>query len=279
MSSDTKTVKASRIQGLTPGVKVLLAVNILVFAAALFFNFRAAVNELGLHYFRSDEFSWYQFLTSMFMHGGLFHIAINMFVLWMFGSPLESIWKTSKFIIYYFVSGLGASLLFLGFSAWQLNTLEQEVSAYAGSPTYQQYAEFFEENIDRSAGELYQQAEELRSEWQANPEAGQYAQQSVQVVEEFLEKYIDRPLVGASGAIYGILLAFGLIFPNVKVYIYFLIPMKSKYLVLLLGGLQLYLGLSGESAGVANIAHLGGMITGFILLMIWGYQKREIERG
>ncbi|MFP4096550.1 MAG: rhomboid family intramembrane serine protease [Cyclobacteriaceae bacterium] len=278
MSSDTQTIKPDRIQGLTTGVKLLLAVNILIFAVAYFYNFREAVELLGLHYFRSEEFRWYQFITSMFMHGGVWHIAINMFVLWMFGSPLESIWHTGKFLLYYFICGLGASLIFLGASAWQLNSLEQEVEAYVSSPAYEDYAQFFEENIDPSAGDLYQRGEELLNEWQANPDSQQYADESGQIVQNFLDKYIDRPLVGASGAIYGILLAFGLIFPNVPVYIYFVFPMKSKYLVILLGALQLYLGWSGGEPGVANIAHLGGMLTGLVLLLIWGYQKREIER-
>lgn len=85
-------------------------------------------------------------------------------------------------------------------------------------------------------------------------------------------------MLGASGAIYGILLAFGLIFPNIPVYIYFIFPMKAKYFVIFLGALEFYLGWTGHGGSIANMAHLGGMVTGFILLQIWGYKKREVER-
>lgn len=278
MSEDTETIKASNIRNLTPGVKFLLITNFLAFILTFAFNSEYIINQFGLHYFRSDLFSWYQFITAIFLHGGLWHIAINMFVLWMFGSPLESIWNTKKFLLYYFICGLGASVLFLAFSAWQLNKLEEDVDIYLSSPSYEEFTEFADEYMITAPGELAQEVEQLQSNWSAEPQNQQYVERSKELVRTYLQRRIDAPMLGASGAIYGILLAFGLIFPNLPVYIYFIFPMKAKYFVIFLGALEFYLGWVGGGGGIANMAHLGGMVTGFILLQIWGYTQREVER-
>lgn len=253
-------------------------VNIGAFLVTYLFNSEQIIDQFALHYFRSDLFGWYQFITSIFLHGGLWHIAINMFVLWMFGSPLESIWGTKKFLFFYFICGLGASLLFLVISGWELNTLEDDVNAYLDSPTYQEFVAFADENMESLPPQFAEQVEEFRNDWQEEPNSSQYIEESRQVVQDYLQRRINTPLLGASGAIYGLLLAFGLIFPNVPIYIYFIIPMKSKYLVILLFVVELYLSYTGGGVGIANLAHLGGMITGFLLLQVWGYQKREVRQ-
>ena len=278
MSDDTQTVQSSNIKRSTGGVKLLLAINIGAFLVTYLFNSNRIIDQFALHYFQSDLFVWYQFITSLFLHGGLWHIAINMFVLWMFGSPLESIWGTKKFMFFYFICGLGASLLFLGISGWELNTLDDEVSAYLDSPSYESFVEFSNEQMESLPPQYAEEVNQLQSNWQENPQSSQYTEESRQLVQEYLQRRVDTPLLGASGAIYGLLLAFGLIFPNVPVYIYFVLPMKSKYLVILLFVVELYLSYTGGGVGIANLAHLGGMITGFILLQVWGYQKREVRQ-
>ncbi len=278
MSNDTQSVRPTEIKRSTTGVKLLLVINIGAFLITYLFNSEQIIDQFALHYFRSDLFSWYQFITSIFLHGGLWHIAINMFVLWMFGSPLESIWETKKFLFFYFICGLGASLLFLVISGWELNTLEDDVNAYLNSPSYQEFVAFADENMESLPPQFAEQVNEFRDDWQEDPNSSQYVDESRQVVQDYLQRRINTPLLGASGAIYGLLLAFGLIFPNVPIYIYFIIPMKSKYLVILLFVVELYLSYTGGGVGIANLAHLGGMITGFILLQIWGYQKREVRQ-
>ena len=278
MSDNTQTIQSSNIKRSTGGVKLLLAINIGAFLVTYLFDTDRIIDQFALHYFQSDLFVWYQFISSLFLHGGLWHIAINMFVLWMFGSPLESIWGTKKFLFFYFICGLGASLLFLGFSGWDLNSLEDDVRAYLDAPAYQEFVEFADENMESLPPQFAEQVNEFRNDWGENPGSRQYQEESRQVVQDYLQRRIDTPLLGASGAIYGLLLAFGLIFPNIPIYIYFVLPMKAKYLVILLFLVELYMSYTGAGVGIANLAHLGGMITGFILLQIWGFQKREIRQ-
>jgi len=278
MSDDTQTVQPSDIKRSTSGVKILLAVNIGAFLFTYLFNTDRIIDQFALHYFQSDLFVWYQFITSLFLHGGLWHIAINMFVLWMFGSPLESIWGTKKFMFFYFICGLGASLLFLGISGWELNTLDDEVKSYIEAPSYQEFVAFTDEHMESLPPQYAERVNQLKNNWQENLQSSQYTEQSRDVVQEYLQRRVDTPLLGASGAIYGLLLAFGLIFPNIPIYIYFVLPMKAKYLVVLLFVVELYMSYTGAGVGIANLAHLGGMITGFILLQLWGYQKRDVRQ-
>lgn len=276
MSDDTQTVQPSDIKRSSTGVKLLLAINIVAFLITYLFNTDRIIDQFALHYFQSDLFVWYQFITSLFLHGGLWHIAINMFVLWMFGSPLESIWGTKKFLFFYFVCGLGASLLFLGISGWELNSLDDEVATYLNAPAYDKFVSFSEEQMESLPPQFAERVNQLKTAWEENTGSSQYAEQSREIVRDYLNRRIDTPLLGASGAIYGLLLAFGLIFPNIPIYIYFVLPMKAKYLVVLLFVVELYMSYTGAGVGIANLAHLGGMITGFILLQLWGYEKREV---
>ena len=276
MSDDTQTVQPSDIKRSSTGVKLLLAINIVAFLITYLFNTDRIIDQFALHYFQSDLFVWYQFITSLFLHGGLWHIAINMFVLWMFGSPLESIWGTKKFLLFYFVCGLGASLLFLGISGWELNSLDDEVATYLNAPAYDKFVSFSEEQMESLPSQFAERVNQLKTAWEENTGSSQYAEQSREIVRDYLNRRIDTPLLGASGAIYGLLLAFGLIFPNIPIYIYFVLPMKAKYLVVLLFVVELYMSYTGAGVGIANLAHLGGMITGFILLQLWGYEKREV---
>jgi membrane associated rhomboid family serine protease len=276
MSDDTQSIQSANIKKSTGGVKLLLALNIGAYLITYLFNTDRIIDQFALHYFQSDLFVWYQFFTSLFLHGGLWHIAINMFVLWMFGSPLESIWGTKKFLLFYLICGLGASLLFLGISGWELNSLDDEVSTYLESPAYREFVTFIDENMESLPPQYAEQVNQLKNNWQEDPSSSQYTEQSRDLVREYLQRRIDTPLLGASGAIYGVLLAFGLIFPNIPIYIYFVLPMKAKYLVILLFVVELYMSYTGAGVGIANLAHLGGMITGFILLQLWGYQKREV---
>ena len=276
MSDDTQTVQPSDIKRSSTGVKLLLAINIVAFLITYLFNTDRIIDQFALHYFQSDLFVWYQFITSLFLHGGLWHIAINMFVLWMFGSPLESIWGTKKFLFFYFVCGLGASLLFLGISGWELNSLDDEVATYLNAPAYDKFVSFSEEQMESLPSQFAERVNQLKTAWEENTGSSQYAEQSREIVRGYLNRRIDTPLLGASGAIYGLLLAFGLIFPNIPIYIYFVLPMKAKYLVVLLFVVELYMSYTGAGVGIANLAHLGGMITGFILLQLWGYEKREV---
>jgi membrane associated rhomboid family serine protease len=189
------------------------------------------VNILGLHFFKASDFAPYQFVTYMFMHGGFSHLFFNMFALYMFGSVLERVWGAKRFLIYYFVAGIGAGLL-------------QEVV---------QYANFVHEGLAAYDG--------------VSTKTG------VIPMGQFLNLWTT---VGASGAIYAILLGFGLSFPNDKMFVFPLpFPIKAKFFVIGYAVIELLLGLSNTQDGIAHFAHLGGMLFGFAMILYWR-KKRKI---
>lgn len=225
-----------RFNFLPPVIKNLLIINGLVFLATI--TFPSLLEKLALYYPSSPNFQPYQFVTHMFTHGSFGHVFFNMFALWMFGAVLENVWGPKRFLLYYFITGLGAALLYTGVHAWQLYQITGSVSPDIIRDGYF-VGEFPQDKIDT-----------LRA--------------------------IFSPTVGASGAVYGVLLAFGMLFPNTLIYIYFLLPLKAKYLVMILTALELYLGFINNPAdNVAHFAHLGGMLVGFILIKYWQGSKRN----
>jgi membrane associated rhomboid family serine protease len=267
-------------------VKVLVWANVLVFAAQYFFLAFMGIDLMqyfALFNFRSEHFTPYQFITHMFLHGGAFHIFLNMFILWMFGSSLEYVWKAKRFFIYYFITGIGAGFLHLAVSTFTISQLEESVENYKANPGYENFETFVEEEVGAipehvpPQAEVLQNIRDLREQWAEEPQNPQHEQASKELAKSYLDFYIDRPSVGASGAVFGILLAFGLLFPNVLIYLWFLFPIKAKYFVIFLGALELYLGVFAEN-NIANFAHLGGMLFGFILLKIWGEKPRKIKQ-
>jgi membrane associated rhomboid family serine protease len=273
MSEENEQIRPSAHQKKARSVNTIILINVVLFILALWldrsrdFNL---YNVLALHYPTSPLFEWHQLVTHMFMHGGYFHIFINMFILWMFGTVLETIWGTKRFLIFYFFTGLGAAALHLAVSSYSINRLQEDAIQYVQSPTFEGFVDFKEQHIDPLPPRFSNRADRLTNSWQVTPASPTYREQSVQLVQEYVEATINRPTVGASGAIFGLLLAFGVLFPNVRIYLYFLFPIKAKYFVIGLGLIELYSGLFGQNVGIANFAHLGGMVFGFILLKIWG---------
>ena len=206
-------------------VKNLLIINVLFFLATIAaeVTFRVNLSDyLGLHYIGASDFKPYQLVTYMFMHGDFAHLFFNMFALWMFGNTLENIWGPNRFLLFYFICGVGAGLT-------------QELVQYI------QYA---------TTLSGYQ-----------NVNMGGY----IIPMADYLNMLTT---VGASGAVYGILLAFGMMFPNSTLYIYFAIPIKAKWFVLIYGLIELFAGFRGVD-NVAHFAHLGGMLFGLILILYW----------
>lgn len=232
-----------RPQGFTvlpPVVKNLLIINALFFLGMIVleasFNYDL-VPLLGLHYPLSQDFGVWQFVTYMFMHASFMHILFNMFALWMFGNTLENVWGGKRFLNYYLITGIGAGLV-------------QVLVAYIRIKTLEAGLTFDEIQVVYSGGEVLQGM-------------------NIDLMTS-LYQTINTPTVGASGAVFGILLAFGMMFPNSLIYVYFAIPVKAKYFVMIYGAIELYSGIS-NSAGdnVAHFAHLGGMIFGFFLIQYW----------
>lgn len=235
---------------LPPVVKNLIIINVLMYLITVFFQYKMGIDlseKLGLFFIESPGFHPYQIITHMFMHGSLSHLFFNMFALWMFGMAVENRWGGKRFFIFYFVSGLGAAA-FYSFVQWI------QFSSVANAMTPDQIQYVMENGRDILM-------------------SGRNFAESAPAKMNIL---LNVPIVGASGAIFGVLLAFGMLFPNVMVYIYFFIPMKAKWFVLLYGGLELIFGVMNEPGdNVAHFAHLGGMIFGFLLILLWKKQDNN----
>lgn len=217
-------------------VKNLIIINVLFFIVSMLLGQEQAVTWLAGTYPGSPFFQPWQVITHMFMHGGLGHIFFNMFALYMFGSQLERLWGPQRFLNYYIISGLGGFFLH---------------EFFIGLDFYQTYGTFFP---DRS---------------QLVPD-GMSDMKAVYILEATFGR-----VVGASGAVFGILLAFGLLFPNTKLMLLFPpIPIKAKYFVMGYGLIELGLALdNGSGDNVAHFAHLGGMLFGYILLKRWQKER------
>ncbi|MEA1887947.1 MAG: rhomboid family intramembrane serine protease [Bacteroidota bacterium] len=230
--------------GIPPVVKNLILINMVMllatYTAAGVFNVDLNA-ALGLYYPKSEHFRPYQIITHMFMHGGLAHLFFNMFALFMFGRVLEAVWGAKRFFIFYFVSGLGAALTHEAVIAIQYNKLINSIS-----PDQLQLV------MERGA-EIFQSGRNF-----TDPDMGQ------------LNMLLNVPTVGASGAVFGILLGFGVLFPNTQLMLLFPpIPIKAKWFVIAYGGLELYLAVTQPGSNIAHAAHLGGMLFGYILIKIW----------
>ena len=225
----------------TPTVtKNLIIINVLCFFAAIVAGkYGADLNDiLGLHYVGSEKFRLYQFFTYMFMHSGFEHIFFNMFAVWMFGRVLETVWGAQRFLFFYILCGIGAGVI------------QEVVQYFQFIPYYTDMAQLSAlapNEIVNIGGELH-----TATQW-----LGRYM------------RVIDISTVGASGAVYAVLMAFGMLFPNQPMYIIpFPMPIKAKWMITGYIILELYLGLTGND-GIAHFAHLGGMIFGFFLIMYW----------
>ena len=240
---------------------------------------------LGLHYWTSQFFRPWQLVTHLFMHGNLGHLFFNMFALWMFGSIIENIWGLKRFLIFYFVCGLGAALCHLTVLGFEFGAIEKAFALYQQNPTVDQFARFITQHVGNPNALGFT---DLLRDWEANPSNTQLRNQASLFIEQYLHGgfdpstnsvfagIIDQATVGASGAVFGVLFAYGFLFPNTELYIYFLFPIKAKYFVALYAAIELFSGFS-NSAGdnVAHFAHLGGMLFAFILLKYWQRTNRR----
>lgn len=252
-------------------IKNLLIINGLMYLFTLVMEEVMGVKlseTLGLHYIGSTEFRPYQIITHLFMHGNFMHLFSNMFALWMFGNILENFWGPKKFLIYYVITGIGAAFIHSLTSYYEMYSIEQAAIAFSNSPSPQALLEFTNNNIP---SQFSSSLEKLAQSWSTQMENTQYyTAQSVNWISDYIKFKEDIPTVGASGAVFGVLLAFGMIFPNMIIYLYFAIPVKAKYFVFFYGLFELYTGFQNNPTdNIAHFAHLGGMLFGFILIMIW----------
>lgn len=223
-----------------PITKNLIIINVIIWVAMAIFpqEIGSTMNQFcGLHYVTASDFIATQFITYQFIHGDFTHLFFNMFSLFMFGMVIEQVFGAKRFITYYLICGIGAGII-------------QELAYYADIQM------ILTENIERIAPLTNESIATIRE----------------QLLNDSSYRIFTNSLltVGASGSIYGILLAFGMFFPNRPIYLMFIpYPIKAKWMIIGYAILELTLGLGNNHSGVAHFAHLGGMIFGFLLILYW----------
>jgi membrane associated rhomboid family serine protease len=258
------------MRNLTPVVKNLIIINAALLLLTMLLERTGVdlVRYLGLFYPASQYFMPHQLVTHMFMHGGLMHILFNMYALWIFGSALEQVWGGKRFLVYYFVTGLGAAALHTFVSWMEISHVQSAAKALMNTLTPDAFEEFvvkyFSKNVDAGALDAFV------SRWSASPGSPAMAAQAEETVNGFIRGMMNIPTVGASGAVFGVLLAFGMLFPNTQLMLLFPpVPIKAKFFVIAYGVLELALGVSNQGSNIAHFAHVGGMLFGFLLIKYW----------
>ncbi len=246
--------KGNFLSSIPPVTRNILILNVLVWGVielCMFGNdsmqsFSSFLTEnLGLHFWGSSEFQPLQLVTYMFVHdpGSPIHLLFNMFTLWMFGRMMEHVWGSKRFALFYFVCGIGAALV--QEVVWQLVWMHDYISALAqlNHTSYETISQYINQGLAASDANV------------------------LSAISGYKAQILT---IGASGAVFGILLGFAFVFPNIPLYLFFIpVPIKAKYMVIGYGVIELLLGVSAADSSVAHFAHLGGMLFGLILLLYW----------
>lgn len=240
---------------ITDTVKVLIIINAIFFVGTMFIG-DLTYKLFSLWFFQNDNFGVWQIITHMFMHGSFMHILFNMYALWAFGGPIEQMLGQKKFLFFYFSCGIGAAIIHSLVNYFHVETAYNTLVEAGMTP-----------------GAIQQLLE-----------TGQYSTAILESVSrETLEEMFtafNTPAVGASGAIYGILVAFGMMFPNVELFLLFVpVPIKAKIFIPVLIAIDLFSGVTGYSlfgGGIAHFAHVGGALFGFI--MMWYWKKNQFNQ-
>ncbi|BAV09577.1 Membrane associated serine protease, rhomboid family [Filimonas lacunae] len=243
--------RPGRFQILPTIIKNLIIINVLVFAAQYTIGNKFPIDDLfALHTWQSPLFKPWQFITHLFMHGSIDHLFFNMFALWMFGATLENMWGPKRFITYYIACGLGAALFHMIVLFIETQTM---LNAY--------------NQLMNSSNANYNDALHF---------VQKFGKGQMAAPEAIVGWRLNEATLGASGAVFGCLAAFGYLFPNTYIYLYFFLPVKAKWFVLFYAAAELYMAVK-SSAGdnVAHVAHLGGALVGFLLVYFWNKTNRR----
>jgi rhomboid family protein len=243
----------------TPVMSNLIVINVVMllatYTASRVFDIDL-VQIFGLHYPESEYFRPWQLVTYMFMHSGLSHLFFNMFSLWMFGQTLEVAFGSKRFLFYYLFTGLGAMSLHLFVLFLEIAPMQRAANEIIMNYTPEAFGAFMDTYFP---GRLSVPANTITN-----------ATTGSEIIYRCIHGMMDVPTVGASGAVYGILLAFGVLFPNVRIFLLFPpIPLKAKWFVVIFALIEVYLGFMQPGSSVAHFAHVGGMLFGFLLLLHW----------
>ena len=246
-------------QGITEAVKNLLIINVLMFVGTMAIgNGETFYQWFALYFPKNPMFQPWQVLTHMFMHGGVTHILFNMFALWMFGTAVEQVFGWKKFLTFYLLSGFGAAAIQISFLYFQYNS---------------GLTILMESGISQTDIASVLSEGKYNTAWES-------------ILGDNFNSFLgafNSTMVGASGAIMGVLVAFGMLFPESKMMLIFLpIPIKAKYFIPAIIALDLFSGLTGQSilspSNTAYMAHVGGALTGFLLMYFWKKNEKDKYR-
>lgn len=259
---------------LTPLVKNLLIINVGIALAQVFFTIDLG-KYFGLYYISAPEFKPYQFITYMFLHSttSLWHIFGNMFALFIFGPLLEQFLGPKKFLLLYMVTGVGAGLFYTGVNYFEVSSVQRDVEAYVQNPN----PDDFNRLLINHGTNLNPQIYEFVDDYSRNENSETLKNQSVRLAQQLYDLYGKYNMVGASGAVFGILAAFALFFPNTELFLLFIpFPIKAKYLVTFYILYEVYAELQrAPGDNVAHLAHIGGALIAFIMVKYWKQQRRD----
>ncbi|MFC2125801.1 rhomboid family intramembrane serine protease [Bacteroidota bacterium] len=253
---------------ITPTVRNILIINIVISVVQGLLKIDL-INFGGLRYILAESFMPYQFFSYMFIHAGFSHIFGNMLALFIFGPWLERTWGPARFITFYLACGIGAGILWSGVNYFETRAVQKDSNYYNVNPDPERFNKFIIDHYQKTP-----QLDDMIERYAENPDNPQYREESKQVVREIYYMIANIPMVGASGAVFGILMAFGLLFPNTTLMLLFPpIPIKAKYFVMLYGLYELYSTIiQAPGDNIAHFAHLGGMAIAFVLVKHWQKQ-------
>jgi membrane associated rhomboid family serine protease len=253
-------------RNITPVVQNLLIANIALFVVSKYI-FPQLNQWFALYYIHSSYFQPFQFLTYMFMHADFWHLLSNMFGLFIFGPLLEQFLGPKKLLILWMVCGIGSGVLYSGYTAYRMNSLKDKVEVFENNPTPDAFNKLVLQNRTFFKSTVF----DFVDDFSRNPSDPNKISQAKQTLNAIVEIQANIPMVGASGAMFGVLIAFGMLFPNTELFLLFLpMPIKAKYFVLIYGLYTIYnVVISNPSDNVAHFAHLSGLAIGAILVYRW----------
>lgn len=236
--------RPSAFGGLPVVTKNIIIINVILFLLTQILAATQGISltdYFGLHYYLAPAFKPHQFITYIFMHGSLSHLLFNMIGVYVFGQVLEQVWGPKRYLIFYILTGLGAALAQYIIMHFEISSLLTSVNSQI-------------ENSFNTEERTYFMNQKF----------------------EFIESLNYHVIVGASGSLFGLLGAFGLLFPNRQLYLYFLFPVKAKWLVIAYGAFEIFSGLRNNPGdNVAHFAHIGGLVVGLIIVLIWRKDKQH----
>jgi membrane associated rhomboid family serine protease len=258
--------------------KNILIINVLLFILTQILRQTSNIDLnkiLSLHYYSAPDFRPHQFITYLFMHADIFHIAFNMLAVFLFGQVLEMHWGPKRFLIFYIVTGLGAAFTQYVIMYFEINPFINELNAVNETLTLKSFLSFVNSPSfqSRLSAETYFEYNSFGAKFNSlmneNPERA--LSMASQFLIDFKAGYLNsNKILGASGSLFGLLGAFGMLFPNRMIYVYFMVPVKAKWLVIGYGVMELISGIRNSADdNVAHFAHLGGLFVGIVIVLIW----------